>query len=130
MPTQSTRRLPIGSILADETDDMEQRRRIQVQNGLRQMGARVIVQPQVDKPVAGNELELGSGIEAHPELENNQRFSGHSDDMAAIPNMSAKARMEFENAHRDQEKEKQLKKELAKENELNYRYSHSMSPRP
>lgn len=130
MKEQSSRRLPVGSILADETEDMEQRRRLQVQSGLRQMGARVIAHPHIDKPSAGNELELGSGIESHPELENNQRFSGHSDDMAAIPNMSAQARMEFENAHRDQEKEKQLKKQLEMENELNNRYTHSMSPRP
>jgi hypothetical protein len=99
------------SYLGDETRAMDRRRReIEQQNerALARVNAR---EHAIDPPQNAPEGELQNSILQHPELDT-PRFDGTDNGLNPEPALNTTARTKFDNERREQDKEKQLKKEL------------------
>lgn len=87
---------------------MERERRINEQQGHRQL-ARVHAREHSEQPEqSGPEGELQNNILQHPELDN-QRFDGIDPNLNPEPPLNSEARREYDNERREQEMEKQLR---------------------
>ena len=108
-------RLPSGkrkrsdSILPDETESMDRKRRLIEQQGHRQL-AKVHPREHPEEPIqkAALEGELQNSILQHPELDN-QRFDGIDPNLNPEPPLNTEARTKYDNEKREQEMEKQLR---------------------
>lgn len=98
-----------SSILVDETDTMERQRRLNEQDGHRQL-ARVNARSHEEKSAqqSAPEGELQNNILQNPWL-NSQRFDGVDPNLNPEPALNSEAGREFDNERREQEKEKQLR---------------------
>lgn len=96
-----------GSFLVDETQSMENQRRLAEQKGMRKY-AKVNQRERADHTQeAGNELNM-QGPKQHPYLQS-QRFDGIDPNVNPTPDIGTDARREFDNELRNQEQEKQLR---------------------
>jgi len=87
---------------------MERERRINEQQGHRQL-ARVHAREHSEQlQQSGPEGELQNNILQHPELDN-QRFDGIDPNLNPEPPLNSEARREYDNERREQEMEKQLR---------------------
>ncbi|KTC65454.1 putative Smr domain protein (plasmid) [Legionella adelaidensis] len=97
------------SFLVDESDTMERERRLNEQQGHRQLGVKVNARDHTEKREPAPEGELQNDILAHPELENRQDLDGYDPNVSPAPPLNTDARREFDNERREQEMEKQLR---------------------
>lgn len=98
------------SILSEETKAMDRKRRIQEQDGHRQLAkvhAREHALEETATPQAP-EGEMQNSIRQHPWLDR-QRFDGIDPNLNPEPPLNTDARREFDNERREQEMEKQLR---------------------
>ena len=99
---------PSGSYLIEETTAMDRERRLNEQQGHRQL-AKVNAREHSDEiPPSEPEGELQNDIEQNPWL-NSQRFDGVDSTINPIPALNTEARREYDNELREQEMEKQLR---------------------
>ena len=98
-----------GSYLVDETSSMDRERRLNEQQGHRQLAKVHAREHHPEEPRQSSpEGELQNNILQHPELDN-QRFDGIDPNLNPEPPLNTEARREFDNERREQEMEKQLR---------------------
>lgn len=96
-----------GSFLVDETQSMENQRRLAEQKGMRKYAKVNQRERSEHTQDAGNELNM-QGPKEHPYLQS-QRFDGIDPNVSPAPDIGTDARREFDNELRNQEQEKQLR---------------------
>lgn len=106
------------SILRDETVSMEDSRREKEQEGHRKFAK--VNQRDRDRSSQSQGNELAAGPKEHPLLGQSQRFDGIDNNLNPAPPLNDAARMEFDNAQREQQAERehrlQLGQKLGKNN--------------
>jgi hypothetical protein len=96
------------SFLVDETRTMERERRLQEQQGHKQL-AKVNAREHPDEERQNSlEGELQNDIMQHPWLDS-QNYDGVDPNLNPEPPLNTEARREYDNERREQEKEKQLR---------------------
>ncbi|CEG57679.1 Smr/MutS family protein [Legionella fallonii] len=108
LPTRLPTKGRESSFLVAETRSMERKRRLAEQQGERQLAPVKAREHSDEEPKAGPEGELQNSILQHPALDS-QRFDGIDPNLNPEPPLNTKARREFDNEKREQEKEKQLR---------------------
>jgi len=97
------------SILVEETQTMENARRLMEQEGHKRY-ARVNQRERQENEVSAELTEgLQDNVKSHPLLSQSQRFDGIDNNLNPEPPLNSEARREFDNQRREQEKEKQLR---------------------
>lgn len=96
------------SILVEETQAMENERRLLEQQGMRRYG-QVSQRPRTElEHTADNTLTQGVGPKEHPFL-SSQRYQGVEPNLSPEPEIGTEARRQFDNDRREQEQEKQYR---------------------
>jgi hypothetical protein len=99
-----------GSFLVEDTETMERKRRLLEQKGHRKL-ASVIAREHPDpetRAAPTPEGELQNSIAQNPLLDK-QRFDGIDPNLNPEPPLNSEARREYDNAQREQDKEKQYR---------------------
>lgn len=110
------------SMLVEETKSMENNRRLKEQEGHRQY-AKVNQRERHDnQQSAGNQLT--SGPKEHPLLGQSQRFDGIDNNLNPAPPLNDGARMEYDNAQREQQAEREHRLQLGQ------KLGHKNTPKP
>ena len=97
-----------NTFLVDETKSMERKRRLIEQDGERRIARVQAREHSEELQQSGPEGELENSIMQHPEL-NSQRNDGVDKPLNPEPALNTKARTEFDNQKREQDKEKQYR---------------------
>ena len=105
LPTRLSTGSQPSSYLVDETFLMEQQRRQEEQQGHRRL-AKVHAREHSESLQSAPEGELQNSILQHPDLDS-QRLDGADINESPVPAQNTIARMEWDNAQREQAKEKQ-----------------------
>jgi len=109
LPTRSSPKTSAGSFLVAETKSMERKRRLAEQQGERQFASVKAREHSTEEAQQQSpEGELQNNILQHPDLDR-QLFDGIDPNLNPEPALNTKARTEFDNEKREQEKEKQLR---------------------
>ncbi|WP_419419140.1 IPT/TIG domain-containing protein [Legionella sp. D16C41] len=97
-----------SSILSDDTQTMDRKRRLLEQEGHRYWAKVHAREHRADEDKPAPEGELQNSIRQHPWLDA-QRFDGIDPNLNPEPPLNTAARREFDNERREQEMEKQLR---------------------
>lgn len=96
------------SILPDETETMERKRRLVEQQGHRKL-TKVHARDHAEREQQTSGDQLQRGPLEHPYLADRQDLDGTPPNLSSLPPENPEARRDFDNERREQEKEKQLR---------------------